>query len=323
MANDLIQKVNYEVGGQKIELTQGMVKQYLVNGDVRAVTNEEIGMFMMLCKSQGLNPFVKEAHLIKFGNRPATMIVGKDAFTKRANRNPNYEGVEAGVIVVNFKKEIEYREGSFYVKNGEQLVGGWAKVHTKNKKFADMITVSYDEYEGKKADGKANSNWSTRPGTMIRKVALVQALREAFPDDFVGMYSAEEMGIDETELNHEPVNIEEEQRKAAHVEKLPKMASVSSKNQVMQLAKEKELMTGEGKEADVSKLEELANKDGISLRGMTEDQANQLIKILMEYQIVKDVPEENIQPVEDEISTVNVDVIKENENDAIDEDNPF
>jgi phage recombination protein Bet len=320
MANDLIQKVNYEVGGQKIELTQGMVKQYLVNGDVRAVTNEEVGMFMMLCKSQGLNPFVKEAHLIKFGNRPATMIVGKDAFTKRANRNPNYEGTEAGVIVVNLKKEIEYREGSFYIKNSETLVGGWAKVHTKNKKYTDMITVSYEEYEGKKADGKPNSNWSTRPGTMIRKVALVQALREAFPEDFIGMYSAEEMGIDESELNHAPVDVEEEQRKAAHVDKPPKMASQSLKKQVMQLAHKKELMTGDGKEADISKLETLANDNGMSVRALTEDQANDLIKILMEYEAIQDVPEEDIQPVEDKTPIVDAEVV---ENPTVDETEPF
>jgi hypothetical protein len=29
---------------------------------------------------------------------------------------------------------------------------------------------------------------------MIRKVALVQALREAFPEDLAGMYAAEEVG---------------------------------------------------------------------------------------------------------------------------------
>ena len=32
---------------------------------------------------------------------------------------------------------------------------------------------------------------------MIRKVALVQALREAFPGDFGSMYTAEEQGMDE------------------------------------------------------------------------------------------------------------------------------
>lgn len=313
MVNNLIQKVNYEVGGQQIYLTPALVKQYLVSGDARAVTNEEVGMFMMLCKSQSLNPFNREAYLIKFGSKPATMITGKDTFTKRANRNPNYEGTEAGVIVVNLKGEIENREGSFYIKGKEQLVGGWAKVHTKNKKYADMITVSYDEYEGKKNDGKPNSNWATRPGTMIRKVALVQALREAFPEDFVGMYTAEEMGVDEAELNTKPVNVEEEQRQAAHVGEPPKMASSTLKSQIMQLAREKELMFGEGKDADISKLENLCNSNGMSLRALTEVQGNELINILMEYQIVQDVPEEDIKLGEDELVS----------DEIIDEDNPF
>ncbi|MBT2156545.1 recombinase RecT [Clostridioides difficile] len=29
-----------------------------------------------------LNPFIKEAYLIKFGNSPANIVVGKDVFVK-------------------------------------------------------------------------------------------------------------------------------------------------------------------------------------------------------------------------------------------------
>ena len=57
-----------------------------------------------------------------------------------------------------------------------------------------------------------NSQWSKKPATMIRKVALVQALREAFPEDFGGMYSQEEVGVYdlpespvETSLDEQPV----------------------------------------------------------------------------------------------------------------------
>ena len=49
-----------------------------------------------------------------------------------------------------------------------------------------------DMYE--KKDGTLNSQWASKPATMIRKVAVVQALRDAFPDDFGAMYSPEEMG---------------------------------------------------------------------------------------------------------------------------------
>jgi uncharacterized protein CbrC (UPF0167 family) len=35
--------------------------------------------------------------------------------------------------------------------------------------------------------------WKTMPATMIRKVAIVQALREAFPETLSGMYSEDEI----------------------------------------------------------------------------------------------------------------------------------
>lgn len=38
--------------------------------------------------------------------------------------------------------------------------------------------------------------WVKMPATMIRKVALVQGLREAFPDKFQGMYDQSEMGTE-------------------------------------------------------------------------------------------------------------------------------
>ena len=40
---------------------------------------------------------------------------------------------------------------------------------------------------------------------MIRKVAKVQALREAFPEDMAGMYEAEEFGMGYADLPNAPV----------------------------------------------------------------------------------------------------------------------
>lgn len=63
----------------------------------------------------------------------------------------------------------------------------------KGHETPEYISVGIDEYIGRKKDGTVNSQWSKKPGTMIRKVAVVQALREAFPDRFQGMYAQEEM----------------------------------------------------------------------------------------------------------------------------------
>ena len=55
-----------------------------------------------------------------------------------------------------------------------------------------MAEVSFNEYAARKKDGSLNSMWSKKPGTMIRKTALVQALREAFPSSFGGAFTEEE-----------------------------------------------------------------------------------------------------------------------------------
>ena len=182
---------SYLANGEEVKLSAAMVKKYLVSGDASAVTDQEVMMFLTLCKYQHLNPFLREAYLIKYGTSPATIVTGKDTFTKRATKNPNYKGKEAGIIVINLKGEIEHREGTFALKD-EQIVGGWARIFAKDRE-PELYTVSFDEYAGRKKDGSLNSQWATKPATMIRKVAVVQGLRECFPEDFEGLYSPEEM----------------------------------------------------------------------------------------------------------------------------------
>ena len=83
--------------------------------------------FLELCRAQNLNPFIKDAYLVKYGSNPATIITGKEVFTKRAAKNKSYKGFEAG-ITVQRGNSIERREGSA-VFAGEKLLGGWARVH--------------------------------------------------------------------------------------------------------------------------------------------------------------------------------------------------
>lgn len=183
--------IEYESGGQMVKLSPDMIRSYLVSGGGN-VTNQEVMMFLSLCKFQKLNPFLKEAYLIKFGNSPATMVVGKDVFLKRARRNPEYVGKQAGIIVIDANGNVVEREGEFYLK-GETIVGGWAKVYIKGYANPEYAAVSFAEYAGRKSNGELNNQWATKPATMIRKVALVHALREAFPEETAGMLAPEEV----------------------------------------------------------------------------------------------------------------------------------
>lgn len=187
--------IEYKCGEEIVKLSPSIIRNYLVSGNGN-VTDQEVAMFLNLCRFQHLNPFLREAFLIKFGNKAATIVTGKEAITKRAARNPKYAGQQAGVVIFHENSgELEYRNGSLLM-NGEQLVGGWAKVFVKGYEVPIEAVVSYQEYVGTTNDGTVNSQWSKKPATMIRKVALVQALREAFPEDLGGMYASEEMNID-------------------------------------------------------------------------------------------------------------------------------
>jgi len=173
------------------DLTVNTIKKYIND----KATDEEAYVFLQLCKARGLNPFLKEAYLIKYDHvNPATMVVGKDAFMKRAETHIEYDGFEAGIIVEyndssGFSIVDENRVGTF-LREGETLLGGWAKVYRKDHTRPVEITVSMKEFN----TGK--SSWKKMPATMIRKVALVQALREAFPSELSGMYDSSEMKVE-------------------------------------------------------------------------------------------------------------------------------
>jgi len=172
--------------GQEIELTPAIVRQYLVSGQGK-ITDQEVFMFLELCKYQKLNPFLREAYLIKYGTEKATIVTGKETFLKRAVKNPKYKGHETGIST-----------------DGKQA---WAKVYVEGYSVPISCVVDWDEYVGKKSDGTVNTMWRTKGKTMLKKVALVQSLREAFPEDFGGLYSPEEINTITTELPTTEVDI--------------------------------------------------------------------------------------------------------------------
>ena len=200
-------EVRYEVEGNEIKLTPGIVQNYIVGSDSK-ITMQEFKFFTELCKARKLNPFLKEVYCIKYGDAPAQIVVGKDVFVKRAAKNPYYNGKETGIIVLSLDGEVVERKGCFSLPE-ETIIGGWARVFVKDREHPEYMAVSFSEVAGKKKDGRLNSNWENKPATMVEKVAKVRALREAFPDEFNGMYIQEELGL-ESIIETTPEQVEEE-----------------------------------------------------------------------------------------------------------------
>lgn len=201
--------------GDQVSLTPHTVRKYLVRGNADKVTDQEVMLFLKLCQYQRLNPFLREAYLIKYASEPATIVTGKDTFTKRAASNPACAGWEAGVVVQKQDGTIENRKGAL-VLPGETLIGGWAKVHRKDWNVPLEVSVRLEEYQRYTRDGELQRSWQTMPATMIRKVALVQALREAMPDEFAGMYAPEEMPVDMEDLEGEQAQTQRDQAEGGY-----------------------------------------------------------------------------------------------------------
>ena len=194
--------VKYESAFGDVAITAEDVKKFLVRGNGEA-TDKEIKLFLELCKYQKLNPFVGEAYAIKLG-QDFQMVIGYETYKRRAEENPSYAGRKSGIVVVrggnatlkNSKinvdgGEVIQKEGTCLYP-GEVLIGGWCRVfREKNGRIDETYKeVGLDEYD------KGQANWKTKPCTMIEKVAVSQALRAAFPRDYEGLYSEEELSPD-------------------------------------------------------------------------------------------------------------------------------
>lgn len=198
----------YTVGEEEVKLTANIVKTFIAKGN-KTVTDKELVIFMNLCKYRKLNPFLNEAYLVKFGE-DAQMVVGKEALMRKAEESPRYKGHKAGIIVAR-EKEILELEGCFKLQT-DVLVGGWAEVFVDGKDYPIVAKVALAEYS------KGQSTWKSMPSTMIRKVALVQALRESFPSEIGALYAKEELGIDEDKIINIKQEIKEEIKNEANKE---------------------------------------------------------------------------------------------------------
>lgn len=167
----------------KNEISMDDLKQLVVSSKTKQPTDAEMYVFKRLCETLGANPFIRDIHIVKYdANSPASFITGKDYFTKVARRQG--ASWEAGVMLIRNQQLIK-ELGSFKLPS-DQLVGGWADVHTVDGKTFP-IQVLLSEYDSNQ------STWKKLQLTMIRKVALVQALREAYPEQFGGTYDSSEM----------------------------------------------------------------------------------------------------------------------------------
>lgn len=213
MADTAVKNIKILVADDGTRWTEEEIKDYLeYHVSAKNITQEDVRNFFRYCKARKLNPYdvYLQKYRLKTGEWKRVIVVSKYAFFKRAERSGKFAGYKAGVIIQGKNGKLIHREGSI-VLDGEKLIGGWAEIHRTDWKVPARIEVSLSEYLRKDKNGKTFDMWEEKPGTMIRKVALVHGLREAFPDEVGGLEiisdsvnddlrgRVEEVGSDESE----------------------------------------------------------------------------------------------------------------------------
>lgn len=189
---------------QKIKLTVSIVKSVCCTPTKsgRRCSDSDALKFMMLCQALGLNPFANDAYLVGYDSNKDGVIVptfslitAHQALLKRAEIHPEYDGMESGIVIRNEAGTIEERQSCF-IMDGEEVLGGWAKVFRKSKR------PSYSKLAMSQRKPKYPSQFweGSKAAEQIQKCAEADAMRLAFPTKIGGLFLREEMDF--------PINID-------------------------------------------------------------------------------------------------------------------
>jgi len=134
----------------------------------QGLTDAEFRLFAEHCRATKLNPFKKEIWAIKAGGR-LQLMTGINGYLAVANSHPQFDGM------------------TVEVDDDESPSKATCKVYRKDRKYPAEGVALMKEYR------KDTPIWRQMPRVMLTKVAKSIALREAFPQELNGTYTAEEM----------------------------------------------------------------------------------------------------------------------------------
>ena len=171
---------------EPITLSVAIVREHFApkTASGKSPSDSQLMKFIMLCRAQLLNPWEGECLINGYDTKDGpqfSLITTQQALRKRAERNQYFDGTESGVMVVTTAGELIERNGEIVLPK-ETLVGAWAKVYRKDKRFPFYRTINLASYDQRRA------RWNTDKPGMIRKCAESGALRQAFPLECSGLY---------------------------------------------------------------------------------------------------------------------------------------
>jgi len=136
------------------------------------LTEPEKIQFIEISQAFGLNPFKREVHVAVYGEgeyRKLSIITGYEVYLKRADRTSKLDGWRA------------------WIEGEGEAMKALVEIHRKDWSQPFVHEVYWTEAVQKKRDGTPTAFWSKQPRFQLKKVAISQGFRLAFPDELGGM----------------------------------------------------------------------------------------------------------------------------------------
>ncbi len=175
------------------KLTRGQV-DLIKRTIAKDASDDELRLFLQVCKGAQLNPFLKQAHLVPYwdskeGQWRRAIIVGIDGFRSVAESSGAYAGNEDPIY--DGEHEVTYEQDK-QTKKFQAPLKATVTVYkiVDGQRYPFTATARWSEYY---PGEKKGFQWRIRPYFMLGKCAEGLALRKAFPKLLSGMYVQEEM----------------------------------------------------------------------------------------------------------------------------------
>lgn len=160
------------------------------------VSDDELKLFIEVCKSKGLNPFTRQIYAIarKDGDNGKKMTIqtGIDGYRLLAARSGKYAGQLGPEWCGKDGKWVDV-----WLDSEPPQAARVAALHSDFKQPLWRV-AKYSSYV-QKYNNKPSTLWDKMPEVMLAKCAEALALRAAFPEELSGIYTKEEMMQADTE----------------------------------------------------------------------------------------------------------------------------